>query len=203
MARRARAARPPKAKSCATSCGTSSSGTSYVLRRVLQVLVLHVSRHLRASVGGCTRVLGVGSKATFAADRIISSGAGLASGSSRAAAYLYFLPPERLRLFFRRGKVMRDDGGGAALQECVDGLLYKVIRLGVQGRRGLVQQQHLGGSGGAGHGCKYLAEKVLVVAAVAGAAAAAAAGAAAVAVVVVVVVVRGGKLAFHSPVGVI
>ena len=33
------------------------------------------------------------------------------------------LPPERLRLFSHRGEAMRDDEGGAALYECVDGLL--------------------------------------------------------------------------------
>ena len=50
------------------------------------------------------RVLGVGSKAALAAD-LTSSGVGLASGSLRAAAYLFFLPPERLRFFSHRGEV--------------------------------------------------------------------------------------------------
>ena len=60
-AMRARAARAPKAKSCATSCGTSSAAP---------VLVLHVSPKGRR-VGG------------------------LASGSPRAAAYLFSYPPPR------------------------------------------------------------------------------------------------------------
>ena len=42
---------------------------------------------------------------------------------------------------------MRDDESGAALHGCVDGFLHEVLRLGVQGRRGLVQQQHLRGRG--------------------------------------------------------
>ena len=80
---------------------------------------------------------------------------------------------------------MRDDESGAALHECVGSLLQKVLRLDVQGRRGLVQQQHLGGRGvgrqlGAGRRCEYLGEVVVA--------------AAAAAVVVVVVVVRSGKL---------
>jgi len=45
---------------------------------------------------------------------------------------------------------MRDDEGCAALLECADGLLNEVLRLGIQGRRGLIQQQHLGGHGGVG-----------------------------------------------------
>ena len=48
VARRARAARAPKAKSCATSCGTSSTA----LRRVVHVLVLHVSPKGRRGGGG-------------------------------------------------------------------------------------------------------------------------------------------------------
>jgi len=129
----------------------------HALRCVLHVLVLHVSPKGKR-VGG------------------------LASGSPRAAAYR-FLPPERLRLFSRRGEAIRDDGGGAALHESVDGILHEVLRFGVQGRRGLVQQQHLGGRRGGGqlgaaHGCGYLKKKVVVVAAAAAA-----------------VVVRGGKLA--------
>jgi len=76
-------------------------------------------------------VLGVGSKAALATDRT-SSGVGLASWSPRAEAYLFFVP-ERLRLFSYRGEVMRDDEGGATLCKCVDGLLCKVLRLGVQG----------------------------------------------------------------------
>jgi len=71
-------------------------------------------------------VLGVGLKAALAADRV-SSGVGLASGSPRAA----FLPPKRLRLFSHRGEAMRGDEGGAALHECVNSLLHKVLRLGV------------------------------------------------------------------------
>jgi len=43
---------------------------------------------------------------------------------------------------------MRDDEVGAALYGCVDGFLYEVLRLGVQCRLGLVQQQHLGGAWG-------------------------------------------------------
>jgi len=101
-----------------------------------------VTCHLRAGVGGGTRVLGVGSKAALAADRT-SSGVGLVFGSPRAPAYL-FLPPGRLRLFSHHREAMRDDEGCAALHERADGLLHEVLRLGVQGRRGLVQQQGLG-----------------------------------------------------------
>ena len=61
VAMRARAARAPKTKSCATSCGTSSATPC----TVLHVLVLHVSPKGRR-VGG------------------------LASGSPHAAAYLLF-----------------------------------------------------------------------------------------------------------------
>jgi len=39
---------------------------------------------------------------------------------------------------------MRDDKG-ATLHESIDGLMHEVSRLGAQGRRGLVQQQHLRG----------------------------------------------------------
>jgi len=72
---------------------------------------------------------GGGSKAALTADRT-SSGIGLAPGSPRAAAFRC-LPPGGFRLFSYHGKAMRDDEGGAALHECVGGLLHEVLRLGV------------------------------------------------------------------------
>ena len=88
LARRARAARAPKARSFATSCGTSSA-TSSVASCAASFTCSSFTCHLRGGVGGGTRELSVGSKAALAADRT-SSGVGLASGSPRTAAYLYF-----------------------------------------------------------------------------------------------------------------
>ena len=138
VARRARAARAPKAKSfatsCATSCGTSSAtssaascaasftcssftchpragvganatikkplmkkavgqlgaghGCEYLEKKVVVAAAAAAAVVVRASAGDGTRVLGVGSKAALAADRT-SSRVGLASGSPRAAAFLF------------------------------------------------------------------------------------------------------------------
>ena len=89
MARRARAVRAPKAKCCSTSCGTSSA-MPFATSCAASFTCSSFTCHLKAGFGGGMRVLGVGSKAALAADRT-SSGVGLASGSPRAAAYLFFL----------------------------------------------------------------------------------------------------------------
>jgi len=94
VAMRARAARAPKAKFCATSFRTPYD-TSPTASCAAFFTCPYFKCHLRASAGGGTRVLGVGSKAALAANRT-SSGVGLASGSPRATEYL-FLHPERLR----------------------------------------------------------------------------------------------------------
>jgi len=116
VARRARAAEDQKTRSYATSCGTSSAtpcATSFTCATICTFTLpssaapntssatscatsftcpsftcLFFTCHLRASVGGGMRALGVGSKATLAANRT-SSGVGVASGSPRAAAKLF------------------------------------------------------------------------------------------------------------------
>jgi len=87
VARRARAARAPEAKSCNKSFRTSCD-TSPATSCAASFTCSSFTCHLRGSVGGGMRVLGLGLKAALAADRT-SSGFGLASGSPRAAAYRF------------------------------------------------------------------------------------------------------------------
>jgi len=138
VARRARATRALKAKSCATSCGTSST-TPRAASFTCSIFMCH----LRTGVAG-----------------------GLASGSPRAAAYLfcplkgcvrrvlYVLalhvstatatgPAAPTKGFVRSKSAWRDD------EETVDEVTF-------WGRGG-------GGQLGACHGCEYLEKKVVVV----------------------------------------
>jgi len=118
VVRRARAARAPKAKPCATSCGKSSAAScaasftcpSFMCRpRAVRGAVCVCwawvppleddacrNEHLHASVFRGAQHALRHVKAALAADRTLS-GVGLASGSPRAAAYLFSLPPGMLR----------------------------------------------------------------------------------------------------------
>ena len=103
-------------ESYAASCGTSST-TSTAASCAASFTCPSFTCHLRASVVGGTRVLGVGSKGALAADRT-SLGVGLSSGSPRAAAHL-----------FAPSCHGEDDDNFSALHECADGLLHEVLRL--------------------------------------------------------------------------